>query len=189
MEERIRILQDKEENKNKPLIFRKNLNPINSGLNKRDATKMLDNYTYKNNKNKFLIRYTRPLSRKPGDWNLPDYQQFCNEIRRADGVLINARAIFRKGVIPGIKDKVIQPNEKILNSSRDDRINHLNEHFKKAEIYIEKVKNKAKNEKNIMGRKANNKTINERLVMGLKRLSIMEKELDKEVTNEILIKK
>ena len=88
----------------------------------------------------------------------------------------------------------IDPRKKLLNSSRDDRINHLNKHFKEAEKYIDKVENSSNLNRNTFRRKVSmfrystEEEIAKRKVV-LKRLSIMEKELDKEVTNEILIKK
>ena len=85
-----KILQLQNDNIEKPLIFAKSGDLGSWGLTGSSITKTLDNYTYGNNKNGFLMQFTRPLSGNPVDISLPYYQQFCNEIRRADGVLLNS---------------------------------------------------------------------------------------------------
>ena len=186
MEEKILQLQN--DNIEKPLIFIKNANktPI---YNKSHATKVLKEYEYKNGQKNFLVRYTRPLSGNPVDISLPYYQQFCNEIRRADGVIINARSVSAARRAMG---HTIDPRKKLLNGPNKGRKKHLNEHFKNASGYINEVKASG-NMNGIVGRnvkmfRTGAKTEIARRQVVLKRLKIMETELDKDVTNEIIEK-
>ena len=182
MEEKILQLQN--DNIEKPLIFIKNANktPI---YNKSHATKVLKEYEYKNGQKNFLVRYTRPLDNT--DLSLPYYQQFCNEIRRADGVIINARSVSAARRAMG---HTIDPRKKLLNGPNKGRKKHLNEHFKNASGYIDKVKTSG-NVSNTFAMSTQDqitkKQIQKRQVV-LKRLKIMETELDKGVTNEIIKK-
>lgn len=181
-----KILKSQNKHSNKPLIFAKSGDLGSWGLTGSSITKRLDNYTYGNNKNGFLMQFTRPLSGNPVDISLPYYQQFCNEIRRADGVLLNSRAYFKNPFKhPGPK-----PDDKLLNGPNNDRKKHLNKHFKNAMGYINEVKASGNMNDSFYRKKINSvgaKTEIARRQVVLKRLKIMETELDKDVTNKILV--
>lgn len=164
----------KQEELSTPSIFLKRMKPPH-----RTDEKTISNYKYGTEQIKFTRHYVRPVD---ASTYLPYYQRFCNEIRRADGIEISSSATANK-----TGQNQTFARAKLISESSTKRIKKLKKHFSKAKEHIENVENKAKKKKFMKLKNANNKTINARLERGLKELKVMETELDKDVTNEILV--